>query len=390
MISPALQLFIAAVIPLISLLFFLPIRHTHSIKIACVTERVDERDIMFAREEYQAGTETYKVYYALRPENQKIDDRIRALPELCKPGGRYYDPVKSIRADAIFSTIGDMIENVDGDINPEKIIGNPIEFTRAIKDFSFYLGADEVGMAELNPAWIYSHVGRGPEPWGKPIENNHKYAIAFTLEMDYLQVEGAPFAPITEESARQYLRGATISLALAEYIRSIGYSARAHISGSNYQIMLPPVAYDAGLGELGRFGYLISARYGARIRLGAVTTNLPLIPDKPVKLGVQDFCESCQRCAAVCPSGSITKGKKANIRGVEKWPLQMETCFHYWRIIGTDCGLCMKVCPFSHPPNLVHNLIRFGIKRSSFARSISVRGEDLFFGRSEKYKRNHI
>ena len=282
-----------------------------------------------------------------------------------------------------------MIDDVDGDINPMKIDSTPEQFSRIIKDFSLYLGADEVGLAKLNPAWVYSHVGRGPEPWGSQIENNHKYAIAFTFEMDYDQVEGAPGMPITEESARQYLRATTISLALAEYIRSIGYPARAHISGSNYQIMLPPIAGDAGLGELGRFGYLISAKYGARVRLGAVTTDLPLIPDKPITLGVQDFCVKCKRCADVCPSGSIPKGDKVNVREVEKWPLQVETCLHYWRVIGTDCGLCMKVCPFSHPPNLVHNLIRSGIKRSSFARSISVYGENLFYGRAEKYKRNH-
>jgi reductive dehalogenase len=390
MISHVIQLSIAAVILLIVFLFFLPIGHTHSIKLARVTEQVDERDIMFAREEYQPGTEKYKVYYTLRPENKITDDRIRALPELCAPGGRYYDPDKSNRAEAIFRTIKDMVNDVDGDVNPQKLNRTPEEFTRTIKDFALYLGADEVGIAKLNPAWVYSRVGRGPEPWGKPIENNHKYAIAFTLEMDYQQVEGAPLTPITEESARQYLSGASISLALAEYIRSMGYPARAHISGSNYQIMLPPVAYDAGLGELGRFGYLISARFGARVRLGAVTTDLTLIPDKPVKLGVQNFCESCKRCAEVCPSGSIPRGKKVDIRGVGKWPLQMETCFHYWRVIGTDCGLCMKVCPFSHPPNLVHNMVRAGIKRSSFARKISIYGEDLFYGPAKKYKRNHI
>ncbi len=372
------------------ILFFISLGKTSTLDYGPVTQRVDERDIMFAREEYQPGTEKYEVYYSLRPENKKIDDRIRALPELCAPGGRYYDPVKSNYAEAIFGTIRNMTSDVDGDISPEKMNKTPDEFTRIIKDFTLYLGADEVGAAELNPAWIYSHVGRGPEPWGSPIENNHRYVVAFTLEMDYEKVEGAPRMSITEESARQYLRGGSISLALAAYIRSIGYPARAHISGSNYQIMLPPAACDAGLGELGRFGYLISARFGARVRLGAVTTDLPLIPDKPIKLGVQDFCEKCRRCTEVCPSGSIPDGPRVEVRGVEKWPLRMEACLHYWRVIGTDCGLCMKVCPFSHPPNLVHNLIRTGIKRSALARTISVHGEDLFYAGANKYKRNHL
>jgi reductive dehalogenase len=233
----------------------------------------------------------------------------------------------------------------------------------------------------LNQAYVYSHVGRGPEPWGSQINNTHKYVIAFSLEMNYDCVEAAPRLPITEESAKQYLQQALVSLALAEYIRRLGYPARAHISGSNYQIMLPPVAYDAGLGELGRHGYLISPKYGARIRLGAVTTDLPLLTDRPINFGVQDFCEKCLRCTINCPSASIPDGGKTDIRGVEKWPLNVESCMMYWRAIGTDCGLCMKVCPFSHPPSMIHNLIRTGIKRSCFARTISVYGEDLFYGK---------
>jgi ferredoxin len=75
------------------------------------------------------------------------------------------------------------------------------------------------------------------------------------------------------------------------------------------------------------------------------------------------------------------------VRGVEKWPLRVEQCLRYWRLAGTDCGLCMKVCPFSHPPTLVHNIVRAGVRRSSFARTVSLRGDDLFYGRNVNYPR---
>jgi reductive dehalogenase len=253
-----------------------------------------------------------------------------------------------------------------------------------IKEVVTAVGACEVGVAKLNPMHVYSHVGRGPENWGEPIENTHKYAVVFTLEMDYDQVSEAPRLGITEESAFQYLRGAQISIALARYIRGLGYPARAHISGSNYQIMLPPVAHDAGLGELGRIGYLMSPNFGPRIRLGAITTDMPLVPDKPVSFGVQDFCTKCLKCAANCPSGAISDGDKTSVRNVEKWQLDIEKCIHYWRAIGTDCGLCMKVCPYSHPPTLIHNLVRQGIRRSSIARTLSVWADDLFYGRKNR------
>jgi hypothetical protein len=44
----------------------------------------------------------------------------------------------------------------------------------------------------------------------------------------------------------------------------------------------------------------------------------------------------------------------------------------------------MKVCPFSHPPTLLHNLVRAGIRRSAFARRVSLWADDLFYGRKAK------
>lgn len=364
------------------LIWYLPIGRVTRIAIGKVTERVDERDTMFARDEYQPGTEKFDTYYAMRPEHRESDDRFRALPEFLSPGGRFYDPDASDRVRAIFETIASMATSVDGPVSEDVADHSPELFTSAIKRLVRDLGADEVGVAALNPMFVYSHVGRGPEPWGAPIENHHRFAVMFTVEMRYEQVDAAPTMPITEESATQYLRAANISVAAARYIRSLGYSARAHISDSNYQIMMPPVAHDAGLGELGRLGYLISPRFGARIRLGGITTDLPLIPDKPIAFGVQDFCAMCKKCAVNCPSHAIPFGDKAEVRGVSKWLLDSERCFHYWRVAGTDCGLCMKVCPFSHPDTFFHDLVRHGIKRSPQNRQLAAWGDDICYGRT--------
>jgi epoxyqueuosine reductase QueG len=138
---------------------------------------------------------------------------------------------------------------------------------------------------------------------------------------------------------------------------------------------------------LGRMGYLISPEYGARIRLGAVTTDLPLVADQPISFGVQDFCDKCLKCAVNCPSAAIPQGSATMSNGVMRWPLNVEACIRYWRLVGTDCGLCMKVCPYSHPPTLVHNLVRTGLKRSAFARTVSVWGDDLFYGRKVRFEK---
>ena len=371
-------------IVLFTLLFFSPLGKRGTLRITGASARFDERDMLFARAGYQPGTEQYERYYAMRPENREIDDTIRRRPELLEPGGRFYDPVRARYIDAIFQINRLMTGMVDGEVCADRVEVEPAAITGTIKELTLHLGAADAGVAQLNQAWVYSHVGRGPEEWGAEIHLNHKYAIAFAVEMDYEHVEAAPRLPITEETAIGYLNAAKISIALAEHIRRLGYPARAHISGSNYQVILPAVAHDAGLGELGRFGYLISPKFGARVRLGAVTTDLPLVPDRPVAFGVQDFCAKCKKCAANCPSKSIPASGKTEVRGVEKWQLDMETCLRYWRVIGTDCGICMKVCPFSHPPTFLHNLVRAGIRRSTFARQISLWADDLFYGRKAK------
>ena len=361
--------------------FYWPTGKSEPLTIGKITQRVDERDVAFAREEYEPRTEKYDEYYAAHPELKSIDDRMRRLPELLTPGGKYFDATISGQAETDFREIEAMTTNVDTPVAAGQAAVDASEMSAWVKRELQKVGADEVGIAKLNPMYVYSHVGRGPEPWGQPIVNTHKFAIMFSLEMDYFEVEQAPRLPITRETALRYKQAAEISIDMARQIREMGYPARAHIAGSNYQIMLPPVAYDAGLGELGRMGYLISPKYGARIRLGGITTDLPLVHDTPITFGVQDFCSKCLKCSINCPSGAISPGAKVNVRGVEKWQLNVEQCIQCWRAIGTDCGLCMRVCPYSHPPTLVHNLVRTGCRRSSLARRIAVWADDFLYGR---------
>lgn len=378
-----------AVVILGMVLFFARIGKNKEINIGRITEKVDERDTMFARNDYKPGTKTYEKYYNDKPGLKKIDDSIRGKPGLLAPGSRFYDPVKSRYVASLFEIEGQHVNFVDGKVSDKKFEDSPENFTKIIKEQTLHLGADEVGVAKLNPMYVYSHVGRGPEPWGEKIELEHQFVICYTVEMDYFKVEEAPKTGTTEETALKYLHCQRISNSIAEFIRNMGYSARAHISGSNYQLMLPPAAYDAGLGEIGRLGYLISRKYGPRVRLGAVTTNLPLKTDKPVNFGVQDFCEKCNKCAVNCPSGSIPKGNKENVRGVEKWRINIESCFKYWQIIGTDCNMCMKVCPFSHPNTLPHKILRKAIENSSIARTVSNWGDDIFYGTKFKINGNN-
>jgi reductive dehalogenase len=344
-------------------------------------QRFDERDIVFARARLVPGSPAYEAYYARRPANRAPDDETRALPGLLSPTSRRANELAFASAMASFSLIGALREEVDGPVRPGQPERSAEQMTPYIKGLACYYGAHTVGITELQPYHIYSHIGRGSGEYGAPIALDHRYAIAFTVEMDHAIMGAAPDAPVVMESARQYVAAAQVALQLGYLIRSLGYAARAHIDG-NYRVIVPLVARDAGLGEIGRMGLLMTPELGPRVRLGVVTTDLPLVPDRrDDDTSVIDFCRACVKCAETCPSKSIPWGDREEIDGALRWRIDSDSCFRYWNTVGTDCGRCMSVCPYSHPNNAAHNLVRWAIRRSGMARRAALWMDDLFYGR---------
>jgi epoxyqueuosine reductase QueG len=117
------------------------------------------------------------------------------------------------------------------------------------------------------------------------------------------------------------------------------------------------------------------------VRLAVVTTDLPLVQDPPLTFGVQHFCALCKKCAQLCPSGSITHGSKEVVAGVEKWQSKQDGCYRFWRIQGSDCSICIRVCPYSHPDTGMHNFVRGLASRNGISRKLMLKGDDWFYGR---------
>lgn len=343
--------------------------------------RVDERDIMFARARLKPGSPEYATYYALHPEHQTIDDRIRALPGLLAPTAQKAHPLHFAAAGASF-VLPEALRNwVDGPVAVTALSLTPPAVTTYLKGLARYYGARTVGITALQPHHVYSHIGRGSGDYGAPLAVEHRYALAFTVEMDPTLMASAPEAPTVLETAKEYAVAAQIAVQLAAFIRALGYPARAHIDG-NYRVIAPLVARDAGLGEIGRMGLLMTPELGPRVRLGIVTTDLPLLVDGRVpRPDMLDFCRLCKKCAENCPSRAIPFDERQEIGGALRWQIDSVKCFRYWNVIGTDCGRCVSVCPYSHPDTWSHNLLRRIIRRSGVARRLALRLDDLFYGR---------
>ena len=360
------------------ILFFLPIGKTEA-EMGQPDHQVDERQIIFARARLEPGTAKYQRYYNEHPEHKIPDDQSRSQPGLLNPEAKLSDSLHSAAAAGSFTLTEALREAVDGPHAGKPYSSSPEHLTQAVKKLAYFYGALNCGIASLQPSHIYSYIGRGTGTYGDPINLDHPFGIAFTVEMASEMTSSAPHPPITMESARQYVESARVAVQLAAAIRELGFPARAHIDG-NYRVIAPLVARDAGLGEIGRMGLLMTPRQGPRVRVGVVTTSMPLIPDAyKQEQSTLDFCRICEKCALNCPSQSIPYGDREINNGVLRWKINPESCYHYWTIIGTDCGRCMAVCPFSHPDNWAHNLVRWGIRKSGAFRRVALFLDDFFY-----------
>ena len=363
------------------LILILPIGNKIAFEKDTPQNRIDERDIMFSRNLLQVGTDRYDSYYTANPDKKKLDENFRKRPGLMQDGALYYDPFTTAAAEASFKTVGAFHALLDEeDLSEQEVEIDPFKMSEFIRCWAAKLGAVSSGITELKDYHLYGTIGRG-ERYGQAVELDHAYAIALTVEMDKYLLDHAPYGPTVMESSQQYLNSGAIAVQLAEFIRHLGYSARAHIDGS-YRVICPLVARDAGLGEIGRMGLLMTPELGPRVRIAVVTTDMPLALDKRVRdLTMIDFCKRCLKCADVCPSNAISFDEQQEIDGVKRWQINSEACFTYWCTIGTDCASCMRACPYSHPNNILHNLIRSGIKQSALFRELALKMDDFFYGR---------
>ncbi len=272
-----------------------------------------------------------------------------------------------------------LADAVDGDVAPEKapLTENPAAMARHIKETAYFLRADIVGICALPPYAVYSHS----MPNGEPVSLTHKYAIAIVVDQDWKTAQASVGNDWISAgmSFVAYSTSGAIACNLANYIRRLGYPARAH-HARNYQVLVPPILLKAGIGEMSRIGdIVINPFLGPRLKAAIVTTDLPLAVDRPIDIGLQDFCSKCLKCAKYCPSGAISFGGKVMHNGYEKWPLDVEKCAKQ-RIgnkVGASCGVCITVCPWNKPYTLFHRCVHWQIKTFPALNRLAARADSL-------------
>jgi NAD-dependent dihydropyrimidine dehydrogenase PreA subunit len=207
------------------------------------------------------------------------------------------------------------------------------DISQKIKDKARELGYVEVGITAYDLHYEYQSR-RG--------FNQYPHAICLAYEQDFEPTQTIPSVDAEIVHSSTYRTQAAAGLELANYIRSLGYHAQVIHSGDATGPMIP-MHVNAGLGQLGACGYLLTPHAGSRNRLMMVTTDANVTYDKPVDYGIHALCQVCQVCVNRCPGRALMRDK-IWWRGIEKNKLYFKRCRPVMaRYLG--CGICMKVCP---------------------------------------------
>ena len=140
-----------------------------------------------------------------------------------------------------------------------------------------------------------------------------------------------------------------VSRAIEEYgFSALPVAASQSLGKANpYRGVVPhkTVAVLSGLGYVGKSGLLLSEKYGGKVRLATVLTDMPLEAEHAV---IENGCGDCTVCKNACPAGAIF-GEKPTADGERNF--DPEKCSRYMKEHfqdigrGSVCGVCIKVCP---------------------------------------------
>lgn len=217
----------------------------------------------------------------------------------------------------------------------QPVTGQPVtpeELTAAVKKRAAEIGISAVGVAPYDRKYVW-------EPFLDDCVGDR--VVVCILEQNYAATQTAPSLRAERAALAAYGTLYTMENLLADYIRGLGYTAREGVGNSLGAAI--HFGVEAGLGQLGLNGQLLTPFAGSRCRIVMINTDAPLAIDKPVDYGVTALCDECKVCIRRCPTGAIS-AKREYHRGVEREKIKIERCVPMVAQVH-GCAICMKVCP---------------------------------------------
>lgn len=270
-----------------------------------------------------------------RPRYAMVFEELEADYEFLQPETEETEFYK----DEIYSK---QIPNLDGPVASKRVeFGSPGEAFENVSAFAREVGADLVGSTAVMERFVFEGTDIG-----------HPWVIVLGMEMDFDLIQTAPERESGIEVLHVYWKLGEVANRVAEHIRSLGYRATAHhpraFSDAHPTILHTLSAYEAGLGEVGRLGVLITEEFGPRVRLATITTDLELPQGERKDIGILKFCHGCHICEEACEDGAIP-AERSIVREHVKYTIDYKKCLpNFAKYDG--CNICVAVCPFNRKP----------------------------------------
>lgn len=212
-----------------------------------------------------------------------------------------------------------------------------------LKKLALDCGADLVGFCTLLDAPVRGFPGG-------------KYAVSIGVKLSdaiLKTIEDAPSFVYFQHYRTANALLDQIAFRLSRLIEECGFSALPVAASQSlgkqnpYCGILPhkTAAVLSGLGFVGKSGLFLSEKYGSKVRLATIITDMPLTNELPI---IENGCGDCQICQKACPAGAIF-GEVPSANGERNF--DPEKCSRYMKEHfqdvgrGSVCGVCIKVCP---------------------------------------------
>ncbi len=229
----------------------------------------------------------------------------------------------------------------------------PSNYTEEFKDRIIGLGADLVGIADVDPL---KELTLDPPDLLEPFVRAVAIAIKLPAAV-FEQIVDRP-TPIYKSvytTANLILDQIAFRTAMAlqnDGFHSLPIPASQVLDQENWYAAIShkAVARMAGLGWQGKNLLLINPQYGSRVRIATILTKAHLEVDGPIK----NRCGICTACQDACPAQAI-KGVNTKTHYEDR-----NEAMHFSRCVekvsgefakipeigAPICGICIKVCPF--------------------------------------------
>lgn len=211
------------------------------------------------------------------------------------------------------------------------------DMTAEIKAEAARIGFQVVGLTRFHHTYVYDNYRDQMKPYLSLIvaglEDSREEFDSSVHSEHALADSHAHFYEISE-----------MGVLLAEFLLAKGSRVQVLAGDAGYnRIKMLPYAEEAGLGQLGANGQLLSPYCGSRLKIFVLSTDARVEYDGPKDFGVKGLCEKCQICIRRCPGRALSK-TPVHWRGSYRHKVDPARCAPML-IKFNQCNVCTEVCP---------------------------------------------